>query len=132
MAPPDELLKKLLAREEPKKPVTTRRKRTKEPPIDMTRLGELCESELVLIAHSAGHDTASRQLLREDLIALISGELDKPSDALEQQRQLLHAFVKRHPVMVSQMPCGLDCPRCDHHTVVECFVSNRDLVEKGE
>jgi hypothetical protein len=132
MAPPDELLKKLLARGEPKKPVTTRRKRTKEAPIDTTRLGELCESELVLIAHSAGHAAASRQLLREDLISLILGELNDPVDALETPRRLLHEFVKKHPVMVSQMPCGLDCPHCDHHTVVECFVSNRDLIEKGE
>ena len=128
----DERLRDLLARASPKKkPKTVRRRKVKgDCEVDPTRLKELCETELVTIAHMVGYRHASRQMLPEDLIALILGQYDEPEDPLEVQRELLNAHVRGNArIMASQMPCDLRCPTCPHHQLVECFFDNQNLVE---
>ena len=126
MSSPDEHLKTLLEGKT--------RKRQKKPkrniPIDPSKLGDLCETEPVTIAKLVGYKNASRQLLREDLISLILGEMDAPVDCLQEPRTLIYAYVKANKsIMASLMRCDLHCPACPHHTVMECFTVNRDLVE---
>jgi len=128
----DDRLKDLLARKAPAK--MKRPKKPKKPkgylPLDLLRLGELCETELVEVAHVVGYPTASRQMLPEDLIALILGEADDPMDCLSTIRETVHTYVRENAsIMASMMPCDLHCPTCPHHQVVECFNVNRDLVE---
>lgn len=130
----DDRLRKLINRRVParvKKP-PTRRKARDEEEVDVTRLSELSHTELVLISQRAGYRDASRQLPREDLIDLILGALDAPEDVLAPYRKAIHTFVTQNEIMVSGMPCDLDCPNCTHHWVVECFADNRDLVEDPE
>jgi hypothetical protein len=128
----DERLKELLARTTPRK--VRKGRKPKKPkgytPIDPSCLAGLCETELVAIAHLAGYKTASRQMLPEDLISLILGEADEPTDCLAEPRGMIHSYVKVNTsIMASMMPCDLHCPTCPHHMVVECFTVNRDLVE---
>lgn len=128
----DDRLRSLLSREAPAKKQRTvrRRKRKTDHVIDVTRLCDLSETELVAVAHLAGYKTASRQMLRDDLIALILGEADEPMDCLSGPRELTYAYVKANEaIMASMMPCDLHCPTCPHHQVVECYTTNRDLVE---
>jgi hypothetical protein len=128
----DERLNSLLQRKparKRKKPARYRPKRG-ETAVDITKLQQLNETELVTIAREAGYESASRQLLREDLIDLILGERDVPSDPLEGPRRKIYSYVKGNErIMPSQMPCDLHCPTCPHHQVVECFTVNRDMVE---
>jgi hypothetical protein len=82
-------------------------------------------SELVEVARLAGYEHASRQLLPEDLIALILGELDDPEDPLASIRAKIFDFVDGNQrILRSQMRCDLYCPACPHNMVVECYTDN--------
>lgn len=127
----DERLRNLINKRMPsrrKKP-RKHRKTKDERDVDVTRLHELSETELVLIAQRAGYETASRQTPRDELIDLILGSTEPPEDALGPIREKIHRFVQSIDIMASTMPCDLDCPNCTHHWVVECYTDNRDLVE---
>jgi hypothetical protein len=131
MATTDERLRKLINRRVPsrlKKP-RKRRKTKDENEIDVTRLDELSETELVAIAHQMGFETVSRQIPAEDIIDIILGGVDSPQDPLLPVREGIHDFVQKNEIMVASLPCDLDCPNCTHHWVVECFTDNRDLVD---
>lgn len=131
MASTDERLKRLINRVAPSRLKQPRKRRqTKdERDIDVTRLHEVSHTELVSIAQRAGYDTVSRQLPPDDLIDIILGAAEPPQDALAPVRERIHQFVQAERVMVSSMPCDLDCPNCPHHWVVECYTDNRDLVD---
>jgi hypothetical protein len=127
----DNRLKQLLNKKDPPPPRRTRRKKkVKGPTVDLELLPYMSESELVEIARLAGYSNASRQLLPEDLIALILGELpEEPADSLEQIRERIFDFVDGNQrILRSQMTCDLYCPTCPHNKVVECYVVNRDKV----
>lgn len=106
-----------------------RRKTKDEREIDVTRLAEVSDTELVLIAQRMGYETVSRQMPSEDIIDIILGAINSPEDVLTPVRETIYAFVKANAIMVSTMPCDLNCPACPHHMVVECYSTNRDLVE---
>lgn len=106
-----------------------RRKTKDENDIDVTRLTEVSDTELVTIANQMGYETVSRQLPRDDIIDIILGSVEPPQDPLLPIREGTHNFVQKNEVMVASLPCDLDCPNCTHHWVVECFTDNRDLVD---
>ncbi len=110
-----------------------RKKKKKKGPadvdIDLSRLEEMNETELVSVAHMMGYRMASRQLLKEDLIALILGEREEPPDPIEEIRDRIWSFVDGNQrILRSQLTCDMHCPTCPHHQVVACFAANNDKV----
>jgi hypothetical protein len=120
----------------PKRPAAAKPKKKKtkkssgEFSVDLSALPSLSESELVSIAHLVGYENASRGMHRDDLIDLIISGASDCDDVLAPIREVIYSFVKGNErIMRSQMPCDLHCPTCPHHQVVECFTTNRDLVD---
>jgi len=98
--------------------------------VDVTRLHEASHTELVQLAHKAGYPDVSRQVLEEDIIALLLGEAAHVEDPLQEVRERTYDFVQgNRRIMASQLSCDLYCPGCPHHKVVECYTTNRDYVD---
>ena len=109
-----------------------KRRKQKEPDIDLTKLDEMSDSELVAAALLVGHEHASRAIVREDLIALILGEVDEIEDVLQPIREKTYNFVKgNRSVMKSLVDCDMYCPACPHHKVVDCYTDNHDIVDES-
>ncbi len=109
-----------------------RRSRKKEPfEIDLTRLDEASDTELVLIARHIGYPNASRQMVREDLIDMILGEEFDVDDPLEEIRRRTYAFVtaRRRSLDPQAMKCDFYCPGCPHNKVIECYTDNHGYVD---
>jgi hypothetical protein len=122
-----------LRKEEHKMAVKRRsgRRRKREQKIDLTRLHECSDTELVQIARAIGFNGAGRHLLREDLTALILGELDgDPEDAIADIRERIYNYVRgNRRIMISQLSCDLHCPACPHIKILECYSENHDKVD---
>lgn len=129
----DTRLQKLLGREETVLPEGKKRKprRTKYPSIDVSTLHELSESELVEIARLTGHEAASRQLPREEIIDLILGARDEPEDPIETIRMRIYDWTRRfrRTLNISQFRCDLDCPNCPDGITTACYAENHTRIE---
>lgn len=133
----DERLKQLLDRT----PVVPRLKqRTKKQrksktdfEFDPTMLDQLSESELVSIAHRLGYDTVSRAYTAEDIVEIVTGTVGEDSipDVLSNIRETIHDHIRAQAGRISAaaLRCDRNCPACPHHLVIECYTTNRDLVE---
>ena len=110
-----------------------RRRKKKEPfDLDLTRLEEASDTELVQIANYLGYDNASRQLHRDDLIDLILGEEINVEDPLQKIRDRTYAYVTAHrrSISASAMNCDFYCPACPHNKVVECYTSLKTVTSR--
>lgn len=131
----DDRLRKLLKTvhsKEPEKVVRGKKKEPRDLEIDMSRVGEMSESELVEVAHALGFETASRLLPRDELIDLVSfrRESPVPEDQVQKIRERTYQYVDgNRRIMPSGLPCDLDCPNCPSRRVVECYAVNSDLVD---
>lgn len=127
MSPPDDHLKRLIGgqKQTAKKP-----KKKQEDAIDLSRLGEMSESELVAVAHMAGYQNASRRLVAEDLAGLILGEIDPPEDPVQGLRQKLESYFQANRTMIrsSAIDQGIDFSTMSHARVIEYYVVNQDIV----
>ena len=133
----DDRLKQLLATSPvvPRKKLRNpKKKKFKEDfAFDPTQLSELSESELVTIAHHLGYAKVSRAYTREDIVEIINGTVGEDSmpDVLSEVRETIHRHITEQAGRVSAaaLRCDMNCPVCPHHMVVECYTTNRDLVE---
>lgn len=131
----DDRLKKLLAVKDKEKasPKPKKPKKSSEPVVDLSKINDMSESELVEIAHLMGIAAASRQLPREELVDLILGMRETPlEDPIAGIRERTHRYVQTNRVMVSQLPCDLDCPKCPVREVVACYAVNNDLFDNNQ
>lgn len=110
--------------------MASRRGRQKEPEVDLERLEEASNTELVQICRQVGELHVGRHVLREDLIALILGEAVFYEDVLADWRKRTFAFVTKHrrSINVGQMDCDFYCPSCPHNKVIECWADNHEQV----
>lgn len=125
---------------EPKKATQAPEPKTKKPrkkkapapiEVDFGKVYEMSDSELVIICKDMGNKGASRQMLREDLLAYVLGDSIQMDDPLSDIREKTFAYIRGNATMVkSVQKCSLDCPTCPSNTVVECWSVNSDLIEK--
>lgn len=128
----DDRLRKLLrAKDASTKPKPRKKVGAEVEDIDISKIEEMSESELVELAHAVGYETATRQLLREELIDLIlGGRQTIPEDPVQSIRERTWAYVEKNTrIMRSQMPCDLDCLNCPSRTVLVCYTVNHDYVD---
>lgn len=119
--------------EKPPEPEVRNVKKKAEPfTLDVTKLDAMSHTELVQVCRTLGFEHASRQLLREDLVGLILGEVEgEVIDPLSGVREKTHAFIEgNRSLMASLMRCDLNCPTCPHDIVVECYAVNHQKVEE--
>ena len=117
--------------------VTKKRPRPKPKPeandfqLDLSRLEDMSDTELVSACRASGHIHASRAMHRDDLEALLIGEPIEVDDPLAEIRETTYAFVQGNSsILKSVMKCDLYCPACPHDKVIECWATNHDIVIK--
>lgn len=116
-----------------------KRKKSESPldrELDLSRLDEMSDTELVQVARLLGFENASRAYHRDDLVAMVLGEVVTPEeveDPLQEIREKIHNYVRgNRRIMVSMLMCDLHCPPCPHDKVVECYATNMDIIDNEE
>ena len=101
--------------------------------VNLQDTGDMNETELVTLAQKMGYEGASRRLLREDLIALIFGEIESPEDPFDGMRKKLVRYVNQNyrEIQKSSQPCDFHCTVCPRNLVVDCYLDNQDLIENS-
>lgn len=128
----DSRLKKLLQdKDKERQAGAKKKKKISGTDVDISKVDEMSESELVEYARLVGFEEASRQLPREELIDLILGTRETvPEDPVQAIRERTFRYVQANKsLMASQMPCDLHCPTCPQRIVVACYADNSDLVD---
>ena len=124
-----------IERKAPKKRTQTAKKKP-EPKaddfhLDLSKLEDMSNTELVSSCRASGHIHASRAMHRNDLEALLIGEPIEVEDPLVEIRETTYAFVQGNSsILKSVMKCDLHCPTCPHNKVIECWATNHDIVIK--
>ena len=113
-------------------PRKTRRKKKDVWDLDLTRLAECNQTELIQAARRAGYPHVSRQMDASDIEALLLGDEIAVEDPLAQVRQYLHDYLTGNSVMLSGLNCSTECLKCPHDRVVDCYARNHDLVTPPE
>lgn len=112
----------------------TRAKKNPEPAdfqLDLNKLEDMSDTELVSACRASGHTHASRAMHRDDIEALLIGEPIEVEDPLAEIRETTYAFVQGNSsILKSVMKCDLYCPACPHNKVIECWATNHDIVIK--
>jgi hypothetical protein len=106
-----------------------RKKKADEICLDFTLVNDMSTTEIAQLCQMQGHASASRQLPREDLIALLLGEPIETPDPLEVVRERTYEFTHGNTqIMPSASTCGFECFQCPHNRVVECYTANHRKV----
>lgn len=128
------LLEEVLAAPAKKVPKKRKRKKSKtDVNVDPTRLHECSHTELIQLAELIDLQT-SYATSKDEVIELILGTVEHEPDGVQKVREATWDYVNKNMAVISAalMRCQMQCLSCPSQQVLECYDSNRDVVEVDE